>query len=265
MLFSEVLGSMTRSGDGWTARVPADWLQGRSAFGGLQAALALRAMRAVAPEHPLRVFQTTFIAPVTEGGARIETRLLRSGKTTVHAEARLFDGDDLAALAIGVFGKSRRSEVRLSLARPELPPGPPAIDLRDAPVAFPAFLEHFEMRWLRGAPPGSGNPSLHAVIEVGLRDPGVITEAHVLALADAPPPVALSILKTPVPGSSLTWTLEMLGEGGDAGLARLGPTGWRLDVELVAASDGYTSQAEMVWGPGGEAVALSRQCMVVFG
>ena len=42
MLFSDVLGSMTRAGDAWTVSVPADWLQGRSVFGGLQAALALQ-------------------------------------------------------------------------------------------------------------------------------------------------------------------------------------------------------------------------------
>ena len=86
-----------------------------------------------------------------------------------------------------------------------------------------------------------------------------------MAVADAPPPIALSMLKAQVPGSSLTWTLEMLSEGGDAGLAELPLAGWRLDLELVAAAAGYTSQSEIVWGPGGEPVALSRQCMVVFG
>ena len=40
---------------------------------------------------------------------------------------------------------------------------------------------------------------------------------------------------------------------------------WRLDAELTAAADGYISQSTMVWGPGGEPVALSRQSMVVFG
>jgi hypothetical protein len=41
--------------------------------------------------------------------------------------------------------------------------------------------------------------------------------------------------------------------------------GWRVDAELVAARDGYTSQSVMVWGPGGVPVALSRQSMLVFG
>ena len=122
------------------------------------------------------------------------------------------------------------------------------------------------MRWLRGSPPGAGDPSREAALTVALRDPGAVaTEAHVLAFADVAPPIALAMLKARVPGSSLTWTLEMLREGGDAGLLALPLAGWRLDVELVAAAGGYTNQSEMVWGPGGEPVALSRQCMVVFG
>ena len=265
MLFSDVLGSMARAGDLWTVKIEADWLQGRSAFGGLQAAIALRAMRAIAPFHPLRVLQTTFIAPVPEGTARVSARVLRSGKTTVHVEARIFDGESVAAVAIGIFGQSRPSEIRLMPRQAALEAGPPPIDLRAAGGGFPAFLEHFQMRWLRGAPPGSGLASPAAIVEVGLRDSAPATEAHVLALADATPPIALSMLKTRVPGSSLTWTLEMLREGGDAALAELPLSGWRLDVELVAGGGGYTSQAETVWGPAGEPVALSRQCMVVFG
>lgn len=40
MRFSEAMQTVTRHGDGWQATVSEDWLQGRSAFGGLQAALA---------------------------------------------------------------------------------------------------------------------------------------------------------------------------------------------------------------------------------
>ena len=65
MQFSEVLDSIARSHGVWTATVPEDWMQGRSIFGGLQSALALRAMRGLVPaELPLRILQTTFIAPV---------------------------------------------------------------------------------------------------------------------------------------------------------------------------------------------------------
>jgi hypothetical protein len=262
MLFSDVLGSMKRTGDTWAVHISADWLQGRSAFGGLQGALALRALQAIAPEHPLRVLQTTFLAPVNEGTARIEARILRAGKTTVHAEARIFDGENLAATVLGIFGKSRPSEIRVAPKQRVVERAPPPLVPAERPRFLPAFLQHFDARWLRGAPPGSGSPLPEAVVEVTLHDPGPATEAHVLAIADATPPIGLSMLKTASPGSSLTWMLEMIREGN---FAELPLAGWRLDVELIAAGGGYTSQSEIVWGPGGEAVAVSRQCMVIFG
>jgi hypothetical protein len=40
---------------------------------------------------------------------------------------------------------------------------------------------------------------------------------------------------------------------------------WRLDAELVAGRDGYTSQSVMVWGPEGRPIALSQKSMFVFG
>ena len=43
--FSAVLASMRSPAAGTSVIVPADWLQGRTAFGGMQAALAVRAMR----------------------------------------------------------------------------------------------------------------------------------------------------------------------------------------------------------------------------
>jgi hypothetical protein len=69
------------------------------------------------------------------------------------------------------------------------------------------------------------------------------------------------MMRKPSPGSSLTWMLEFLSDR----FEDLPLDGWRVDAELVAARAGYTSQSTMVWGPGGEAVALSRQSMVVFG
>ena len=101
----------------------------------------------------------------------------------------------------------------------------------------------------------------HAVTEVGLKDTARTGEEHVVAIADAIPPIALSLLDSPVPGSSMTWTLEMICDR----LDELPLTGWRLDAEVTAGRDGYTSQSVMVWGPGGVPVALSRQCMVIFG
>ena len=44
MLYSQVLATVRSHDGGWTAEVPESWAQGRTIFGGLQAALAVRAM-----------------------------------------------------------------------------------------------------------------------------------------------------------------------------------------------------------------------------
>jgi hypothetical protein len=129
------------------------------------------------------------------------------------------------------------------------------------PGITPAFTQHFSARWLRGGFPFSGATLPQNIVELDLKDSGPASEAHVLALADFMPPVALSLLKKPSPGSTLTWMVEFLTDR----LTHLPLQGWRVDADLTAGADGYTSQSVMLWGPSSEPVALSRQSMVVFG
>jgi hypothetical protein len=220
----------------------------------------LRAMRGSLPTPaPLRVFQTTFVAPVPAGRVRAQVRVLRVGKSVTQIEARLVGGTDTLAIGVGIFGMTRPSLVRVTPKRPPDPEGE-SFEVPFIEGLTPQFLQHFQMRWLKGAL-YTGTPTSSAVIGVGMKDDVPATEEHVLAIADAPPPLALSYLSTPAPGSSMSWTLEMLTES----VADLPVRGYRLDAELVAAQGGYTSQSVMIWGPRGEAVALSRQSMVVFG
>ncbi|HVW30257.1 MAG TPA: thioesterase family protein [Polyangiaceae bacterium] len=261
MQFSEILASMAQDGETWHAEVSDSWLQGRSIFGGLQAALLLRTMRSSLPAPaPLRVFQTTFVAPVPAGRVRARARVLRVGKSATQIEARLVDGGDTLALAVGIFGAARSSKVHVMPKRPHEPRGE-SFEIPFIEGLTPRFLQHFHMRWLEGSPLYTGDPTTTAVIAVGLKDSGTATEEHVLAIADAPPPLALSFLTAPAPGSSMSWTLEMLTESVNA----LPLRDYRLDAELVAANGGYTSQSVTIWSPRGEPIALSRQSMVVFG
>jgi acyl-CoA thioesterase len=261
MLYSEVLNSIQPSDSGLIAAVPEDWWQGRTFFGGLHVALALRGMRTVVPAHvPLRVMQATFVAPASSQQIAIGAGLLRSGKSAIHAEARTMEGNQVLAVVTAVFGSRRTSRIEVTPQQPAVTSEQPS-EFRHIPGRTPSFSQHFSLRWLVGGLPFTSNPLKHAVIEVGLDDSAKTSEEHVLAIADAIPPVALSMLDTPVPGSSLTWKLEMLRDK----LDDLPLQGWRLDAEITAGRDGYTHQSVMVWGPGGVPVALSRQCMVVFG
>lgn len=261
MRFSEALDTVHRDGDLWTASISEDWMQGRSAFGGIQAALALRAMRTLVPtETPLRSLQVTFVSPIPAGPVHIAAKVLRQGKSVTQVEAHLMDGDATACVVIGVFGAARESVLHVMPSQPSVEAMAKPHVLRYVPGILPQFTQHFDARWLQGDIPFSGSSKTAQVVEIALKDDGVADEAQVIAFADFIPPVALSMLRQPAPGSSLTWMLELFADSRGLPL-----NNWRIDAQLQAAQDGYTSQQVMLWGPDGQPIALSRQSMVVFG
>lgn len=255
-----VLLSRVEGGPGEArVNVPEDWLQGRTLFGGLQSAIALKAMRSLGIDAQLRSLQTIFVGPVGGGLVQAHARVLRSGKNTTHVEARIVDGDQTLCLVVGVFGLARDSAIKVPMQQPAVTPVRP-IDMRYIPGVAPAFTQHFKARWIRGGIPFSGATDPENVIELGLRDAGPASEFHVVAMADFIPPVALSFLKERAPAASLTWMLELLAED----VSALPLDGWRMDAHLTAGHSGYTHQSLELWGPGGVPVALGRQTMVVF-
>lgn len=263
MEFSAVLERQTleASGNG-VVIIPSDWMQGRSAFGGLQAALLLRAMRRLIGDvsTPLRILQVNFIAPVpADKPIGCTVQILRRGRNTHQVEGRLRDGQSTLCFAIGVFGAPRPS---LATFRPRQRP---VVQKEDGTERYPwsetaEFFQHFSIRWLEGALPFSGAARAESIVMLAHRDPASTTEAHIVALADAVPLAALSLLKEPAARSSLAWTLEFFGVSIE-GMPR---TEWRMDSALLAASDGYAQQSALLWTPNGQPAALSRQTGVVF-
>ncbi len=263
MDFDELMQQMQPGPDTWTAIIPEDWLQGRSAYGGLQVSLALKAMRALLPtEVPLRTLQVTFLAPVPPGPVEITAHVLRAGKSATHVEARLQMAGQTLCLVIGVFGLSRASSVNILPVQPAVTVDEKPLQLRYVEGITPVFLQHFDMRWLSGSRPFQGASTARAVIEVGLHSAAdrKASDLHLTAIADAIPPLALAMLHKPAPASSMTWMLELLSDRYD----HQPLNGWRFDAEVLAAGQGYTSQTVMIWAPDGSPAALSRQSMVVF-
>src|SRR5262249_19521590 len=139
---------------------------------------------------------------------RAQGRVLRTGKSATHVEARLQANGETLALAVGVFGSGRGSIVRHDLPMPV--PLRVKAKLPFVPGVVPNFIQHFAVGLLDGALPFSNSPVDHTYYELGLRDTGAVSETHLLVLADFVPPVALSWMPAVVPGSSLTWMLELL-------------------------------------------------------
>jgi len=161
MKFSELLRSIHRRGGEASCAVHPEWLQGRAVFGGLQAVLAVHAMRGLIDgEIPLRTLQVAFVAPSRSSHIHASATLLRQGKSATQLEARLTDDHGLLAVVIGVFGKARPSSLQLTPEMPEIEcPEPRAY--RYVPGLMPSFTQHFEATWLRGGVPFTGARDRH--------------------------------------------------------------------------------------------------------
>ena len=264
--FSAVLDSMRPAPPGMLVIVPSDWLQGRTAFGGMQAAIAVRAMREALPVEvrslPLRAAQTTFIGPVP-GRVEIHAQavVLRVGRSTCHARCDLLHEGKVVCSVIGVFGAPRASVFVKELPRPNPGVGPEDCLPTFGGEAAPAFVQHIEQRWAHGSAPFSGAAEPRSMIYVRLKDKRCEPEHALVALADAVPTPVLSVFDRPTPAVSLNWMLEILR---DPKLLDL--EAWVLiDTDVRAGTDGYLSQTSVLYGADGHAYSVSHQTVGVFG
>lgn len=262
MQFSDILQSLRVVGDECLVTVSDDWLQGRATFGGLVAAVGNEAMRKLVPrERPLRSLQTTFVGPATAGTWKLRARVLRVGKAVTLAQCEVLDGDQVAAVQVGVYGMSRESAV---LVKPPTVEPPRKLeelnDMRFDPERAPQFVQHFALRWAEGARPFTSTRSPSKAF-IRHRDPSPLTESHLVALVDCIPTPALSMFKAPAPGSSMVWVLEFF----EHDLEFSPEAWWRIDSDIDAATGGYVNQTGLLHDPNGRPVALSRQLFAVFG
>jgi acyl-CoA thioesterase len=276
----QALPDAPHGGAAFVAPITDDWLQGRVCFGGLQAAIAVLAMRAaVGDTVPLRALQVTFVASVDPGEARAEARIVRRGRAVTHVQATVSSGGRPAALLVGLFGAARPSKALADMTMPAVQfPAP----LREAPFMpdrMPGFIQHYRQRWASGAVPYSGQPLRPSSMWARLReatagdDPGpgedplspalsrpALREASLVALCDLPAAPVLSTLATRAPGASLTWLLELLVDARD-----FDPRLWAmLHTETRHAAEGYTSQTARIWDETARPVAVSHQTTAVF-
>lgn len=255
-----ILNTMTPAADDatWTGNIPDDWLQGRTSYGGLSAAIALHAaMRSEPDLPPLRSAQVSFVGPLA-GPVTVRTERLRRGKNAAFIHADVIGENGLGTRATFVFMRAIESEIdREDTPAPDFPrPGPDDQTFKGNPhVAFTRQFEFLDRRDGPNLKPAEWLRWTRLNERAGL-DPMV----ELIAVADCLPPAALRILGRNVPMSSLTWILNVLGPQPAT------TDGWwllRSDADYARA--GSSSQVMGVWNADGVKVAEQMQSVAIFG
>ncbi len=258
--FTELMSAVTKDGDVFRTTLTDDWLQGRTAYGGLSAALCLEtALRAVPDLPPLRSAQFALIGPAA-GPLIMSASVLRRGKSTAFVNVDLTGEAGLAARAILSFGLARKS----ALAYADLPM-PMVKGIEDCPSFLgdrPAisFQQHFESRLAGGARPFTPDAEPEYLIWFRHRDEKARTGlVPLIALADAPPPAAMVVFDKAAPISTMTWSMDILA---DDPQTRDG--WWLIQSKTETAYQGYSTQSMMVWNADGKPVIAHRQNVAIF-
>ncbi|MBT8766590.1 acyl-CoA thioesterase [Metapseudomonas boanensis] len=244
-----------------------EWSQDRTVFGGIVVALAHEAMLTYVPqERVLRSLSIAFVAPVATGQPLFfEIEVLREGSGITYLHCRVIQHDQTVTTLQACYGAPRQSTLALAAdACFELPAIEACEPFPFLPGMTPLYLQNFDVRWGVGGMPFMGATSRRTGGWIRFRDEpeaGRLSESHLLAVIDAWPPPVLSLLKGAVPGSSLTWSIELAQP-----LTQL-PTNTWFAMQLCSeySEQGYSACSASVWSADGQLLALGRQTVAVFG
>ena len=262
MEFTDLMAGFAPGDDGiWRVGIREDWLQGRTAYGGLSAALCLNAAMLQTPDlPPLRSAQLAFIGPAT-GELTLKPTVLRRGKSAVFVGVDCFGDAGLATRATFCFGAARAST--LDHVDLPMPPVPPLADCKPffRPIPGLNFVQHFDGLLAAGAMPFSRAGAPMLTLWLRHKDAQARSSAiALLALADAPPPAGIVLFEKSAPISTMTWQADVLSDD-----ITTEDGWWLVRTAAETLQNGYSGQAMTIWNAAGKPVIAARQTIAVFG
>jgi acyl-CoA thioesterase len=229
----------------------------RGPNGGYVAAIVMRAMAATVndPARAARSFTVHYLRPPVEGPIEVETVVEREGRAMTAVSARLRQGDDLIAIALGAFSASRAATEYAEIAMPAVPPPEDVPLVR--PEGAPPITELFELQPVLGPPPFSGGDRAETGGWLRLLEPQVADAATIVAYTDAWMPAIFSRVSdrvgVPTVDLSVHFRVPVPVEGAT-------PEDRYLVVfRSPVASDGFLVEDGEVWSADGVLVAQCRQ------
>ena len=261
--YTELLASLKRKPDqSIDAHIPESWMQGRTTYGGLTAALSFQAALDLVDDLPIRSAQVAFVGPVG-GDVTIVPRLLRQGKNTAYVSVDVTADSGVTAQSIFAFGKAKESAIHFDdMPMPDVRAPKEIEPFFDEGRPRPGFTQNFDMLMALGDRPISGSTEKSIGLWMRHVDPDAPQDATaVLAIGDAPPPAVMSMFSQPLRISSMTWMAEFMTD-----TISTDPEGWFFAQHTAQlAKDGYSSQSMRLWNRAGEPILVGRQTIAVFG
>lgn len=238
---------------------PANWLQGRTAYGGLSAAMAHHVALQQAPDDlpALKAAQLSFIGPVGDA-TQFSAELLRRGKSATQIGVDARAGGALAMRASFVFGAPRSSSIQHNRVQRPAVPGPESCQPYASSMPMPGHFVNFDVRFIGAATPVSAAADPELLAWVRLKEAaGLDPTSALLALGDCLPPASMACFTQPAPISSMTWSIDLPRPATRSD--------WFLQrSRSLVAGDGYSFQLMEVWDQQGELVLVGTQTVAIF-
>jgi len=250
---ADILSQADLVENGFRTTVPADWMQGRTAYGGLTTALALHAAQRIEADlPPLRSAQVAFVGPLA-GAVTITAQRLRRGRNATYIDTEVRSEAGLGLRATFLFMAPLPSAVTHdAMSRAERHPPEPNVKTYIGPDEF--FTGNFEFHDVKV--PGAAEWLRWARLRG--RD-GLDPAVELLAIADGLPPAAFKLFDKQVPLSSLTWHVNLLTTD-----LSTQDGWWLLQAATDRAVDGFSSQRMRIWNAAGAPVVDAMQSVAIF-
>lgn len=244
--------------------IPADWAQGRTAFGGLSTFLVARAMLEAAhttPARPLQSISVHFVGPVPIGPVEVTSSVLRTGRYMTQTAGTLRVGDQIALAAQGAHGQPRPSQLEVAPPpAPHLPPPDALPNMPYIPGLMPAFTQHVDYRWATDDYPFTGGTSPLIRGWCRLDEAVPVDPATVLLLIDAWPAGILTMAPGFVAASSVLWMVTFFET------RPLPARSWlKTEQRTTISRGGHAENIADVWTSDGRLMARSRQLVTIYG
>jgi len=227
-------------------------------FGGAIAATLLNAIM----RHPQRLGEPLshtvhFAAPIADGGFSVQTRVLRTNRSTQHWSVELVQDGAVAAFATSVTAVRRASWSALDAVFPEVPP---ASSIAPAPpIPRAAWTARYEMRFIDGAPGAPGTQSDSSQSRMWIRDTPQrsLDYLSLAALCDAFYPRIFVRRPQWVPIGTVSLTTYFHADATQ--LAAQGSAPLLGVARALRFGNGFFDQAAEMWSERGELLATSQQ------